>query len=313
MENSSTIKVLTLSGLQEARMYRYIYFFFTLFIYLLIFFVNLTLILTICLERGLHEPMYILLCNLCINGLCGTAGFYPKILLDILSDVHVIVYSGCLAQACVIYTSVMCEISLLTVMSYDRYVAICRPLQCHTIMTPLMVRRLLLYAWLLPIALTLVALILTLRLPLCRSHIDKLYCDNGFIWKLSCVPTTLNSMWGIFIVSLQILNLLLILYTYWQIVRVCLRSSEGKVKFMETCVPHLASMASFITAVLFDYMYSRHNSKAFPLSLRNFMAVEFLVIPPLLNPIAYGLKMKLIRTRVRKLFSKFTNTDWSEK
>ena len=78
MENSSTVKVFTLSGLQEAKPYRSIYFSFTLFIYLLIILVNLTLILIIFLERELHDPMYILLSHLCINGLYGTAGFYPK-------------------------------------------------------------------------------------------------------------------------------------------------------------------------------------------------------------------------------------------
>ncbi|XP_061105398.1 olfactory receptor 6N1-like [Conger conger] len=306
MENTSTVKVFTLSGLQDARTYRSIYFSFTLLIYLLIILVNLTVILIICLERDLHEPMYVLLSHLCVNGLCGTAGFYPKILLDILSDVHVILYSGCLAQLCVIYSFVMCEITLLTVMSYDRYVAICRPLQYHTIMTPLMVRSLLLYAWLIPISEVVVALILTLRLPLCGTHIDKLFCDNGFIMKLSCVPATINNMWGIVIVTIQFLNVFLVLYTYGQIVNVCLRSSEGRSKFMETCVPHLASIVSFIVATMFDYVYSRHNSKVLPLGLRNFMAVEFLVIPPLFNPIVYGLKMKKIRTRVIKLFSNTT-------
>ncbi|XP_064205510.1 olfactory receptor 6N1-like [Anguilla rostrata] len=318
MENSSD--VLTLSGLQEARTYRYIYFSLTLFIYLLIIIFNFTLIFIICLERDLHEPMYIFLCNLCINGLWGTAGFYPKILLDILSDVHVISYSGCVAQEFVIYTFVMCEIPLLTVMSYDRYVAICRPLEFHTIMTPLMVRRLLLCAWLLPMTEALVALSLTLRLPLCGYHIDKLYCDNGFIMKLSCVPTTPNAAWGIVIVSVHVSHVLLILYTYVHIVSVCLRSSEGRVKFMETCVPHLVTIASVLAATLFDHMYSRHNSKVLPLSLRNFMAVEFLVVPPLFNPIVYGLRMKLIRTRVSRLFRNTTEslrfggrTEWHEK
>ena len=214
----------------------------------------------------------------------------------------------------------MCEITLLTVMSYDRYVAICSPLLYHTTMTPLMIRSLLLYAWLLPISEAVVALILTLRLPLCGTHIDKLFCDNGFIMKLSCVPTTINIIWGIVILSIQILNVFVILYTYGQVIKVCLRSSEGKAKFMETCVPHLVSIASFIVASLFDHMYSRHNSKVLPLSVRNFMAVEFLVIPPLFNPIAYGLKMKQIQARARNLFRNTPvshrfegKTEWAQK
>ncbi|XP_029570094.1 olfactory receptor 8A1-like [Salmo trutta] len=99
------------------------------------------MIITIIQEKGLHEPMYIFLCSLCVNGLYGTAGFYPKLLLDLQSDVQVISYGGCFIQTYVIYTSVMCEMSTLTVMSYDRYVAICRPLLYHTIVTSLTIVR----------------------------------------------------------------------------------------------------------------------------------------------------------------------------
>ncbi|XP_070986584.1 olfactory receptor 1500-like [Oncorhynchus clarkii lewisi] len=127
---------------------KYLYFIILTVLYVSIVFANTVLIVVICMERILHEPMYIFLCSLCVNGLYGTAGFYPKLLLDLQSDVQVISYGGCFTQAYVIYTSVMCEISTLTVMSYDRYVAICRPLLYHTIVTSLTVRKLLLFSWL---------------------------------------------------------------------------------------------------------------------------------------------------------------------
>ncbi|XP_048122896.1 olfactory receptor 6N1-like [Alosa alosa] len=111
--------------------------------YILIITVNLTLILTVIMEKSLHEPMYIFLSNLCLNSLYGTVGFYPKCLLDLLSDTHTITYSWCLLQVYVIYSSVLCEISNITVMSFDRYVAICRPLQYHSILTPHAVLKLL--------------------------------------------------------------------------------------------------------------------------------------------------------------------------
>nr|XP_046149415.1 olfactory receptor 1D5-like [Oncorhynchus gorbuscha] len=148
MENSTQVKLFYLFGLQETFNNKSVYFTLSLITYLLIITVNLTLIITIIQQKGLHEPMYIFLCSLCINGLYGTAGFYPKFLLDLQSDVQVISYGGCLTQTFVIYTSVMCEMSTLTVMSYDRYVAICRPLLYHTIVTSLTVRKLLLLSWL---------------------------------------------------------------------------------------------------------------------------------------------------------------------
>ncbi|KAM9442938.1 olfactory receptor 1P1-like [Salvelinus alpinus] len=107
MENSTQVKLFYLFGLQETFNNKSVFFILSLITYLLIITVNLTLIITIIQEKGLHEPMYIFLCSLCVNGLYGTAGFYPKFLLDLQSDVQVISYGGCLTQAYVIYTFVI--------------------------------------------------------------------------------------------------------------------------------------------------------------------------------------------------------------
>ncbi|XP_012682511.1 olfactory receptor 1-like [Clupea harengus] len=304
MENMSVVKILSLSGLQEVRNYRSLYFVLTAVTFLLIISVNLTLIITIAVEKSLHEPMYIFLSNLCVNGLYGTFGFYPKILKDLNSDVHVISYGFCLAQLFIIYTSVLWEISLLTSMAYDRYVAICRPLEYHRLMTPLMVIKLLVFAWCFPLVWSVVAIIFTSRLPLCGSHIDKLYCDNWSVVKLSCVPTTHNNIIGFIIIIMQIAQALFTLYSYCRIVRICLKSHEGRVKFMQTCIPHLLTIINFIFATIFDVMYSRYTSSNMPLSLRNILAVEFLVIPPLFNPIVYGLSLQQVRNKLIRICSK---------
>ncbi|KAM9442908.1 olfactory receptor 4M1-like [Salvelinus alpinus] len=215
MENSTQVKFFYLFGLQETFNNKSVYFILSLITYLLIITVNLTLIITIIQEKGLHEPMYIFLCSLCVNGLYGTAGFYPKLLLDLQSDVQVISYGGCLTQAYVIYTSVLCELSTLTVMSYDRYVAICRPLLYHTI-----------------------------------------------------------------------------------IVRTCVKSAKGRIKFTQTYVPHLLTMVIFITVTLFDTLQGWNSNVNITLNMRNAMAVQFLVIPPVLNPVIYGLNLQKIRRAV---------------
>ncbi|XP_062407965.1 olfactory receptor 1D2-like [Sardina pilchardus] len=136
MGNISTFKFFILSGLQDSGIYKHLYFFLVFVLYVLIIIGNVTLIIIVTVDKSLHEPMYIFICNLCANGLYGTVGFYPKLLLDLQSDVHMISYNWCMIQTYVIYSSAMCEISVLTVMSYDRYVAICRPLQYHSIVTP---------------------------------------------------------------------------------------------------------------------------------------------------------------------------------
>uniref|UniRef100_A0A8C9R8Y6 G-protein coupled receptors family 1 profile domain-containing protein n=1 Tax=Scleropages formosus TaxID=113540 RepID=A0A8C9R8Y6_SCLFO len=300
MENLSTVELISLSGLQGVGDHRSVYFTLTLLTYLLIISVNLTLIFIIVHEKTLHEPMYIFLCNLSANSLYGTTGFYPKILLDLLSDVHVISYNLCLIQIYVIYTSVLCETPILTVMAYDRYVAICRPLQYHTIMTPLMVKTMLFFAWCVPLSWIVIATLCTFKLPLCGSHIDKLYCDNWSVVKLSCVPNTVNNVLGYIMITLEITQAFFTLYSYYCIVRVCLKSKEGRSKFMQTCLPHLIAMVNFMIATLFDVMYSRYGSDRLPLTLRNIMAVEFLVIPPLFNPIIYGLNLQKIRSTLFK-------------
>ncbi|XP_070986579.1 olfactory receptor 1D2-like [Oncorhynchus clarkii lewisi] len=194
MENSTQVKLFYLFGLQETFNNKSVYFTLSLITYLLIITVNLTLIITIIQQKGLHEPMYIFLCSLCVNGLYGTAGFYPKFLLDLQSDVQVISYGGCFTQAYVIYTSVMCEMSTLTVMSYDRYVAICRPLLYHTIVTSLTVRKLLLFSWCYPLFIGLIVVSLTVRVPLCGSRIDKIFCDIPSILKHACLPIPINQI-----------------------------------------------------------------------------------------------------------------------
>ncbi|XP_076147532.1 olfactory receptor 6N1-like [Alosa pseudoharengus] len=191
MDNLSDFKLFVYSGLQGS-VYKPMYFLLVFVLYVLIITVNLTLILTVIMEKSLHEPMYIFLSNLCLNSLYGTVGFYPKFLLDLQSDTHTITYSWCITQAYVIYSSVMCEITLLTVMSYDRYVAICRPLQYHSILTPHAVLKLLVVAWAYPLLTIATALVLTVRIPICGSHIRKLFCDNPSILKLGCSLATAN-------------------------------------------------------------------------------------------------------------------------
>ncbi|XP_062407955.1 olfactory receptor 1D2-like [Sardina pilchardus] len=232
MENNSTLMFFILSGLQDSEVYKPLYFWLAFVLYILIIVANLTLIFIVTVDKSLHEPMYIFICNLCANGLYGTVGFYPKFLLDLQSDVHTISYSWCVIQTYVIYTSVMCEITVLTVMSYDRFVAICRPLQYHNILTPRAVLKLLALAWTYPLL-------------------------------------------------------------------VCMSSKEGKTKFTKTCVPHILVLVIFSMTALFDVFYSWDGSKNLPVAVRNALSLQFVIIPPLLNPIIYGLQLPQIRKMLK--------------
>ncbi|KAL6100338.1 uncharacterized protein ACO6RY_07505 [Pungitius sinensis] len=115
---------------------RYVFFSLCLFIYFTIISANVVIILTVCLQRSLHQPMYILICSLSLNSLYGSAGFFPRFLMDILSDTHLISRPLWVLQThSVIYGYAACELLILGIMAYDRFVAICQPLHCHSKMS----------------------------------------------------------------------------------------------------------------------------------------------------------------------------------
>uniref|UniRef100_A0A8C1DIF9 Olfactory receptor n=1 Tax=Cyprinus carpio carpio TaxID=630221 RepID=A0A8C1DIF9_CYPCA len=302
LENESSVFLFTLSGLNETMENRYVFFSLTALFYPLMVLCNLIVIFTIISQNTLHEPMYIFICNLCVNTLYGTAGFYPKFMYDLLAEDHVISYVGCMIQIFVIYSSVLCDLSTLTVMAYDRYVAICRPLEYHSIMTNQRVLEWILFCWLTPFFCMSVLIVLTARLTLCGSTVEKLYCEIWAVAKLSCFSTTVNNVFGYIVIIGYFGHAVLIYCSYIQLIRMCIKSIEVRHKFMQTCVPHLLSLFIVAIALLFDVLYSRYGSKNVPQGVRNFMALEFLLITPILNPLIYGLNLSTVRQRVIRLY-----------
>lgn len=288
----------TLSGLSGITNHRLVLFLLTLLCYCVIWMVNVAIIVTIIVDKNLHEPMYIYLCNLCINGLYGTAGFYPKFLVDLLSTSHVISYTGCLLQGFVLHSSACADFSILVIMAYDRYVAICRPLVYHSVMTAQRIGVTVFIAWFIPFYLVFISSITTSRLILCGSHIPKFYCVNYLIGKLACTMSIANVIVPAFNYTFYAGHFVFIIWSYVYLVRTCLKSSEKRSKFMQTCVPHLLCLTTFIFCLCFDLLYMRFGSNKLPQSVKNFVAIEFILIPPIINPLIYGFKMTQIRNRI---------------
>ncbi|KAM3862224.1 olfactory receptor 4C3D-like [Diretmus argenteus] len=278
--------------------YRAILFSLILLCYCVIFVVNVTLILTIIFDENLHEPMYIFLCSLCINGLYGTAGFYPKFLLDLLSHSQVISYTGCLLQSFVIHSFSGSELSILALMAYDRYIAICRPLVYHSVMTKQAISLLVFFSWLLPLSCMFMNTMSIIQYKLCGSYIQKLYCSNWSIGKLACSTFIANIIIVYFNIVFYFCHFVFIVWTYMYLIRTCLISKENRGKFMQTCVPHLISLISFTFVVLLDLMYMRFGSRDIAQSLLNFISIESLLLPSIMNPLIYGLKLTKVRNRI---------------
>uniref|UniRef100_A0A671LVH8 Olfactory receptor n=1 Tax=Sinocyclocheilus anshuiensis TaxID=1608454 RepID=A0A671LVH8_9TELE len=298
MDNMSYPVILTLMVPKETKSYRHVYFICFLALYVLILSINIRLVMVIIMEKALHEPMYIFLCHMCINGVYGASGFYPKILSDLILDSYVISFHMCSLQTYVIYSSLLSEITILTVMAYDRYVAICKPLDYHSKLTKNTCVKLILFSWIVPNCICITAVLLSNLRPICKYHIDKLYCDNWSIVKLACVSSFVNNVFGYAISVIFFSFIVLIIVSYFKLISACKASLENRKKFCQTCLPHILSLINFTIALLFDIMYSRYGANDIPESLRNFLALELVIVPPVFNPLIYGLNITVVRTRV---------------
>ncbi|XP_063763516.1 putative gustatory receptor clone PTE01 [Eleginops maclovinus] len=267
--------------------------------YMIILFCNLVLILTIVLNKSLHQPMYLVLLNLPINDLIGSTAFFPLVIKDILTNNRTRQYSACIAQAFFIHIYAAGTIFSLTAMAYDRYIAICCPLKYKTVMTNAHIMGIITFVWMGSLVLISVLFILLLRLPRCRSVLQNPYCDNPSLLSLVCADTTINNVYGLCILALtQLLANGTILYTYLQILVTCFRSkrTDTKAKALQTCATHLTVFLLLECLGLFTIISYRIRNIS-P-HLRRFIGMSTLIFPPTLNPIIYGLKTKEIREKV---------------
>ncbi|XP_039515983.1 olfactory receptor 151-like [Pimephales promelas] len=277
----------------------------SLAVYLTTVFANVTLMLVICLDTSLHKPMYIFLFNLAINGLIGSSAVLPKIMENLVDDMKDILYTDCILQVFFVNIYAICAYAILTLMAYDRYVSICKPLQYHNIMTPGKIRLLLFIVYYVPICSLAVQVYLTSRLPTCRYTINKLFCDNLTVVNLSCAKNTWVDLYGIFMVlAFIVLPLIFVILSYVRILFVSLKASQNaRKKALKTCTPHLITFINFSLASLFSVIYNRFN---FSLSkeVNVFMAVHFILIPPLLHPLIYGIRTKEISNSLKKILQR---------
>ncbi|XP_066498366.1 olfactory receptor 13C3-like [Hoplias malabaricus] len=282
---------------------RYIFFSFGLVVYCLILVFNMTIIFVIILESALHEPMYILISCLSINALYGTAGLFPRLLTDLISYSHTISRHGCHVQAFIIYTYASYEFTILMLMAYDRYVAISKPLQYHIIITPKNLALMIVMAWICPVLSIGSGFILTARLKLCGHDLTKLYCSNWVIVRLSCTDTSLNNIFGfVVLITTVFIPLCFILFSYVKILIICQRnSSEFRRKAYHTCLPHMITFVNYSITILCEITFSRYEDGVFPVAVAVILSLEFLVIPPLLNPLIYGLKFPDIRRKIEHI------------
>ncbi|XP_012711683.2 olfactory receptor 146-like [Fundulus heteroclitus] len=300
--------MLQMEGINVTPASMYPLFFFFLFIYLFIMISNVGIIVLIIADNSLHQPMYLLFCNLPINDILGNSYMVPRLMSDILlpPSERLISYYDCVAQAFTSHLFGTTSHTVLMIMAFDRYVAICNPLRYSAIMSNRMVLKLTVSAWGVAFVLVGILLGLTVRLNRCRTLISNPYCDNASLFKLSCESVVINNIYGLtFTVVLLTSSVLSIVLTYSRITLVCLSSRNKSLnsKALKTCSTHL-----FVYMIMFvcgKFHIVLHRFPQF-IDYRKLVAILFHIVPGSLNPIIYGVQSNEIRRFLSKLF-------WSRK
>ncbi|XP_016048194.2 olfactory receptor 52Z1P-like [Erinaceus europaeus] len=271
------------------------------FMYLLAVIGNGLVIAVVAWDRSLHEPMYLFLAMLAFNDVLLCTVTVPKMLLIFWQGPSLSSFSACLTQMFFVHALFLSESAVLLAMAFDRYVAICAPLHYATLLTGSLISKMGLALVARSVAVVTPGVLLILRLHFCRSTIiHHTYCENMGIAKLACNSFVLNSIYGLTAALLTTgLDFVFISLSYWLILRTVFRlpSKEARTKAFGTCGPHICVILIFYTLAFFSFFTHRFGNRV-PRHTLILLANLYLLVPPTMNPIVYGVKTKEIRMRV---------------
>ncbi|NXP11572.1 O14AG protein, partial [Thinocorus orbignyianus] len=302
VSNSSSITHFLLLAFADTRELQLLHFWLFLGIYLAALLGNGLIITAIACDHHLHTPMYFFLLNLSLLDLGSISTTLPKTMANSLWENRAISYWGCAAQFFLFLFFISAEYSLLTIMSYNRYVAICKPLHYGTLLGGRVCVHMAAAAWGTGFIYSLVHTANTFSIPLCQGNVlDQFFCEIPQILKLSCSDSYLREV-GLIVVSfcLYFGCFVFIVVSYVQIFRAVLRipSQQGQHKAFSTCLPHLAVVSLFISTGMFAYLKPPYIS--FPL-LDLMVAVLYSVVPPAVNPLIYSMRNQELKDALSKL------------
>ncbi|MBZ3887440.1 Olfactory receptor 7G2 [Sciurus carolinensis] len=303
--NQTAISEFLLLGLTEDPALQPLVFSLFLSMYLVTIMGNLLIILAVSSDSHLHTPMYFFLCILSANDICLSTSTVPKMLVNILRQDQSITYSGCLCQVCFFIIFVGLENCLITVMSYDRYVAICHPLKYTVIMNPRLCAVLVLLSLVISIVHALLHTLMVLRLSFCTDlEIPHFFCELAQVLKLACSDTLINNLL-VYLVAVLFAGVPLsgIIFSYVHIVYSVLRmpSSGGKHKAFSTCGSHLSVVSLFYGTGLGVYISSAVTDSSRKSAVASVM---YSVVPQMLNTFIYSLRNRDMKVSVRMLMGR---------
>ncbi|XP_037679302.1 olfactory receptor 14A16-like [Choloepus didactylus] len=282
-------------------------------LYALLFFImylagligNLLIITLTILDHSLHSPMYFFLRTLSLLDLCFISVTVPKAIIQSLTQNSSISFMGCVAQAFLVVLFACAELALLTVMSYDRYVAICCPLYYQAIMRRASCEQMVAASWLSGVISGFLNTAVTFSLPFCGLNVvHQFFCEIPSLLKLSCSEKNLAEIGAIIVtVSLAFMCFISIIISYIQIFSTVLRIPlvEGRSKAFSTCFPHLVVVTVFLsTGSIASLKPMSESSSVWDL----LVSVFYSIVPPTLNPIIYSLKNRDMKAAFWRLLRK---------
>ncbi|XP_019293541.2 olfactory receptor 52H1 [Panthera pardus] len=267
---------------------------------------NCILLYLIAVERSLHEPMFSFLAMLAVSDLVLSTAGVPRTLSIFWLRAREITFPGCLTQMFFLHYSFVLDSAILMAMAFDRYVAICSPLRYTTILTPRTIIKIAVGISFRSFCIILPDVFLLTRLPFCRTRIiPHTYCEHIGVARLACADISVNIWYGFGVPIMTVISdVILIAVSYSLILRAIFRlpSRDARHKALGTCGSHVCVILMFYTPAFFSILAHRfgHNVS---LTFHILFANLYIVIPPALNPIVYGVKTKQIRDKVILLFS----------
>ncbi|XP_069506109.1 olfactory receptor 5V1-like [Ambystoma mexicanum] len=270
-------------------------------IYLMTLVGNLLIITTIYSNSHLHTPMYFFLINLSFIDICGTTIILPPMLARIFQNGAHTSLAECLVQTYLFMVMISTEFLLLSVMAYDRYVAICNPLRYMTIMSKAVCMRLAAGIWVLGFMTPLPHTVLASKLTFCESHtVNHFFCEVPSLMKLSCSSTYAIETLSYVLAAVELMmSFLLIIISYINIVSsvIKIKSKGGRTKAFSTCASHLT-----VVILLYGSIFSTHVRPASSYSTENnkILSLSYIVITPMFNPVIYSLKNTEFKMALRK-------------
>uniref|UniRef100_A0A8C3T262 G-protein coupled receptors family 1 profile domain-containing protein n=1 Tax=Chelydra serpentina TaxID=8475 RepID=A0A8C3T262_CHESE len=264
---------------------------------------NFMVLFVVSKEQTLHKPMYLLLCMLALTDIGTSTSVIPKALCIFWFNLKGITVAGCLTQTFFLHAVSVMQSAVLVIMAFDRYVAICSPLRYATILTNTRIATLGLLGLLRAVLFMLPLPLLLSRLPFCANRIiPHIYCEHMAVAKMSCGDITVNRAYGLVMAFVVLgLDLMLVALSYGLIIGAVLRISSKKAhqKALNTCTAHICVMLMSCTLFFFSTLTHRFGQGIAP-HIHIILANLYFLIPPMLNPIIYGVKTKELRDKVGK-------------